>query len=127
MNRLLTVAALALAASGCAYRGDLGGTYWDCLGFNAENPEWGLHEERRQAYVAQNPELDPYIRRAILERRLRVGMTTHAARVSWALYGPREPRRINNYHGLEQWVLRGYPTPYLYFRNGALVSWQNVR
>jgi hypothetical protein len=97
---------------------------------------YDMLRDGRVAYVNQNPNLDPAIRAAILEGRLREGMTQGDVRASWG-----EPLGGNRLAGnLVEWVFgcdqphycttRGtlfgetvYHHSRAYFRDGRLASW----
>jgi len=79
--------------------------------------------DARQAYVDAHPEMEDGAKRAILEERIRVGMTPEQVTASW---GRPELKNINDgaYGRREQWV---YPSSqYLYFVHGKLESWSRT-
>lgn len=80
--------------------------------------------KEREDYVASRPSLHPRIRDAILEESIVTGMTQDDVKTSWG-----NPKRSNRSVGIwgvhEQWIY--HDTFYLYFENGTLTSWQEIR
>jgi len=87
-----------------------------------------LHPQIRQKYVEAHPKLRSEFAKAILDGEVCVGMTPEDVKASWG-----NPRTINSsggeYGSAEQWCYHDskHDGTYLYFRNGALTSWQVQR
>ena len=84
--------------------------------------------QRRQWYVKRHPDIDQYIREAILEGSIVMGMNKDEVVASWG--DPYDKNRTVGSWGVhEQWIYKphkylGAPVYYFYFENGVLKSWQ---
>lgn len=103
----------------------------DLAKIKADAEKQRINTEKQKAVKAQNDrialikakKLPPQIEKAILDRKVQIGMTDEQVKLSWG-----NPRTINRTvmvnHVSEQWV---YGSTYLYFDNGVLTSWQDSR
>ena len=128
---ILAVPALVFMAGCQSFKGPISGrTYYAYMGGLGEE----YFDELRQDYVNRRSDLPEKIKRAILNKKILVGMTKIQAIKAWSLSNNKPggvPYRINTSVGSwgkhEQWVLNPfsiYSQTYLYFENGKLTSWQ---
>ena len=91
-----------------------------------------INAEKQRAVKAQNDrialikakKLPPQIEKAILDRKVQVGMTDEQVKLSWGNPG-KINRTVTVNHVSEQWVYGS--STYLYFDNGVLTSLQDSR
>ena len=122
---LLVLTGMVLC-QGCAQTviGPLSGKSYLMSQWNGQNPDWAYWVEVREAYVSVYPEKEERIKKAILSKRVVMGMTCNDVIMAW-LYKS-DTLDINRTTGSwgvhEQWVYdecgyRGLARIYLYFKN----------
>ena len=87
-----------------------------------------IRQEKVKTYFEENPKLSDDIKRCILNKKIRIGMTKEQVLLSWGRpceYGSCINKTVGAWGVHEQWVYSSPYGPYLYFENGVLTSWQD--
>jgi hypothetical protein len=104
----------------------------DLAKIKADAEKQRINAEKQKAIKAQNDrialikakKLPPQIEKAILDRKVQIGMTDEQVKLSWGNPG-KINRTVTVNHVSEQWVYGS--STYLYFDNGVLTSFQDSR
>jgi len=89
---------------------------------------------RREAYLKEQPDLDPEIRQSIEEAAICVGMTKDQVRITWGAPGviQKHAREMWIYNGIDWWDYMGLSQDleprervYVFFVNGLVTGWQD--
>jgi len=85
-------------------------------------------QQRKQDYVSAHPNLEPKIAKLIMDGEICIGMTEDEVRASWG--NGTENRSASLDGTFDQWIYHssfyGAAGTYLYFKNGSLVSYQEI-
>jgi|SRR6516164_4077093 hypothetical protein len=81
-------------------------------------------KRRREDYVNAHPELESWLRDAILTGKIKIGMTAEQVEASCGKPPGGVNTTVTAYGKSEQWV---YENDYLYFVNGILTSYQKFQ